>query len=35
MDSSGGSYIGGGTGNVYLNSGGKTCVRTGMWMQCG
>jgi hypothetical protein len=34
-DSSGSPYIGGAGGNVYLNSNGKPCTRTGVWMQCG
>jgi hypothetical protein len=34
LDSGGNQYIGGAAGNVYLNSGGKPCARTGIWMQC-
>ncbi|MGV3654674.1 MAG: hypothetical protein ACO1N5_10695 [Noviherbaspirillum sp.] len=32
-DTSGNRY-GGGTGNVYLDQQGKTCVRNGGWLQC-
>jgi hypothetical protein len=31
---SGGNWYSGGTGNLYLNNRGNTCVRSGSWLQC-
>lgn len=30
----GGNRYGGGTGNVYLDRQGRTCLRNGNWLQC-
>lgn len=30
----GGNRYGGGTGNVYLDRQGRTCLRSGNWLQC-
>jgi hypothetical protein len=34
FDTGGNLYSGGGSGRFYLNNSGRTCTRTGMWMQC-
>jgi hypothetical protein len=34
FDTGGNLYSGGGSGRFYLNNSGRTCTRTGVWMQC-